>query len=76
MSNYKNPAAVALGRMAKGKPKTVSDDDRERRRVQMMKLNSARAERIVEKRRKHQEDLDTVKDRAAVGLFTPIQPYE
>ncbi len=76
MSTYKNPAAVALGRMGKGKLKTVTDEDRERRRIHMMRLNSERAERIVEKKRKHREDKDAVKNRAEVGLFTPIQPYE
>jgi hypothetical protein len=76
MSNYKNPAAVALGRMGKGRPKTVSEDDRERRRVHMMKLNSGRSARIAERKRKSQEDREVVKNRAAVGMFTPIQPYE
>ena len=40
-----NPAAVALGRMARGVPKTITPADRARRRKQMEKLNRARARR-------------------------------
>lgn len=38
----KNPAAVALGKLAKGKPKNFSADDLERRRKLMNKLNRKR----------------------------------
>ncbi len=45
----KNPYAVALGRMARGIPKRITDADRERRRRQM-----ARAREILASKRKCQ----------------------
>lgn len=44
-------AASLLGKMAKGKPKRITEADRERRRAAMHKLNGERAARL-ERRRK------------------------
>lgn len=41
----KNPAAVALGRMAKGKPKSYSKAERTRRKRLMDAINKRRKER-------------------------------
>jgi len=76
MHDYKNPAAVALGRMGKGKPKTITDDDRDARRIRMTALNVTREKVRRERSNKKEDSKQAVKDRAAAGLFTPIQPYE
>lgn len=41
-SGLKNPAAVALGRLAKGKPKTLSEAERQRRRELLAKVRKLR----------------------------------
>ncbi len=76
MNDYKNPAAVALGRMGKGKPKTVTDEDREARRLRMVALNVDREKFRKERSKEKETSKQVVKDRAAAGLFTEIQPYE
>lgn len=51
MKRTKLPAAVALGKMAKGVPKNFTPSDRERRRKLMEKINDLRARRnAVEKK--------------------------
>jgi hypothetical protein len=45
----KNPAAVALGKMAKGVPKNFSRAERARRRQLMAAINQKRAERLKAK---------------------------
>ena len=68
MNDYKNPAAVALGRMGKGKPKTVSDEDREARRLRMVALNTSREKLRKERSNRKADSKQAVKDRAAAGL--------
>ena len=42
MSQTKNPAAVALGKLAKGHPKHFSQAELARRRDRMLEINKAR----------------------------------
>ncbi len=47
----KNPAAVALGRLAAGRPKNFSQAERARRRHQMQQINARRRRKLAPKRR-------------------------
>jgi hypothetical protein len=47
----KNPIAVALGKLAKGIPKSISEQDRKRRRDQMTELNKNRKDRAGQARK-------------------------
>lgn len=46
MSDTKNPIAVALGKLAKGKPKNFTKAELRRRKVRMEQLNFVRRGRI------------------------------
>ncbi len=53
----KNPIAVALGKMAKGKPKIISDEER---KIRSKRLEVARKNRWTDKTKKNEPDLTPI----------------
>lgn len=77
MSNQ-TPSEVAsiLGKRALGVPKRLTDEERERRRQAMRKLNAARQIRLAKAKADKEQLQAAVQGRSAAGLFTPIQTGE
>lgn len=69
-------AASALGKLAKGVPKTITEQDRERRRRQAISAGLVRMEKIRKKNQSDKELEHTIELNAKKGVFTPIQSHE
>jgi len=61
LPSQKSLAASILGKMGRGVQKTLTDDERERRRDQMLAINQRRAARL-QRRKKEQPALPTHSD--------------
>ena len=75
-SRPKNPYAVALGKRAKGVPKNITEQERDHRRLQAMKLNASHAETRVRQKLRRERIRAEILAAAQNGVFVPIQASE
>lgn len=69
---FKNPAAVALGRLGKGVKKNFTPEEIQRRTDRIQKVNARRRKRHDDEAKQKEEFKEGVKILAGIGEFVPV----